>query len=416
MRIAIETLGTRGDVQPYLALAKALQFRGHVVQLAGPVQFAGMAEKHGVLYAPLPGEFLALLDTPEGKAAVAGGRGFKAGVTLLKYVRPLIHRLLNEEWQAVQQFAPDLIIYHPKSIAAPHMAEVLGIAHVLASPLPGFTATSAFPSPMLPFASLGPLNRVSHMLAIRGANMLFGKTLQQWRAGSLGLPGKFGPRRPDATLYAYSKHVVPVPRDWGDDVLVSGYWFLDEPDWSMPAELAGFLAAGEAPVYIGFGSMPGLNPDVLAEAAIGALAKTNKRGLLAIGGGALSVGSTIPEHVHIIRTAPHSELFGYVRATVHHGGAGTTAASIRACIPTTLCPFFGDQPFWARRIVDLGVGPAPLDRKTLDIDQFAAALRAMDDPGMMERARSLGSSLLAEDGIGTAADFLERGFAPAINR
>lgn len=91
------------------------------------MQFAGMAEQHGVPYAPLPGEFLALLDTPEGKAAVAGGKGFSAGLKLLKYVRPLMRRLLDTEWQAVQQLAPDLIVYHPKSVAAPHMAEALGI-------------------------------------------------------------------------------------------------------------------------------------------------------------------------------------------------------------------------------------------------------------------------------------------------
>ena len=144
MRIAIETLGTRGDVQPYLALARGLLARGHDVQLAAPVQFGEMVAQH-VGFIPLPGEFLALMDTPEGKAAIAGGEGFAAGFKLLKYVRPLIRRLLDEEWNAVRDFRPDLILYHPKSLGSPSMATALNVPHVLASPLPGFTATSAFP-------------------------------------------------------------------------------------------------------------------------------------------------------------------------------------------------------------------------------------------------------------------------------
>ena len=162
MRVAIETLGTRGDVQPYIALALGLRNSGHDVQLAAPVQFSDMVRERGIAFAPLPGEFLELMDTPEGKAAIAGGRGFSAGFKLLKHVRPMMRGLLDAEWAAVRAFAPDAIIYHPKSIASPHMAEKLGVPAYLASPLPGFTPTSAFPSPMLPFASLGPLNRVSH--------------------------------------------------------------------------------------------------------------------------------------------------------------------------------------------------------------------------------------------------------------
>jgi sterol 3beta-glucosyltransferase len=406
MRVAIETLGTRGDVQPYLALARVLQERGHVVQLAAPAQFASLAAQNRVPFAPLPGEFLALLDTPEGKAAVSGGQGFSAGFKLLKHVRPLMRRLLETEWQAVKDFGPDMIVYHPKSVASPHMAQALGVPHILASPLPGFTPTAAFPSPMLPYASLGPLNWTSHLLAMHGADLLFGKMLREWRREALGLPSRFKFRMPNRTIYAYSKHVVPVPSDWTKDILVSGYWFLDEPSWTMPDGLASFLACGDRPVYVGFGSMPGLDPEALADTAMAALAQTGKRGLLAIGGGALKIRK-MPAHVHVIDTAPHGELFRHVSATVHHGGAGTTAASIRAGVPMTICPFFGDQPFWARRIVDLGIGPGPLDRKRLDVRQFAAALTAMEDPGMIARAIALGTKVQAEDGLQAVVSLLE---------
>jgi hypothetical protein len=212
MRVAIQTLGTRGDIQPYIALALGLLERGHEVQIAAPVQFEAMISGRGIAFAPLPGEFLALIDTPEGKAALAGSRGFGAGLKLLKHVRPLMRSLLDAEWAAVRAFAPDVIVGHPKSLAAPHMAEVLGCSYFLASPLPGFTPTAAFPNPMLPFASLGPLNRVSHTLVIRGSELLFGKLVREWREQVLGLARRHSASAPFVgTLYAYSPQVVPIP-------------------------------------------------------------------------------------------------------------------------------------------------------------------------------------------------------------
>lgn len=408
MRVAIQTLGTRGDVQPYVALALELIRRGHEVQIAAPVQFETMIRGRGIAFGALPGQFLALMDTPEGKAAIAGGRGFSAGFKLLKHVRPLMRDLLDAEWAAVKAFAPDVVIYHPKSIAAPHMAEALGCPFILASPLPGFTPTAAFPSPMLPFASLGPLNRVSHALAIKGPDFLFGKMIREWRETSVGLHGaRTSLGAPSGTLYAYSPQVVPVPPDWGRDVLVSGYWFLDSEDWRPDETLAAFLDAGEPPIYVGFGSMPGLDPQRLTALVIEALAKVGKRGLLATGGGALGSEST-SSHVHTFAGAPHDKLLPRVGATVHHGGAGTTAASLRAGKPAAICPFFGDQPFWARRIVELGAGPPTLDRKTLSAESLAAAIAAMDDPQMRNRAAALGAAIRQEDGVAAAAGFIER--------
>lgn len=408
MRISIQTLGTRGDVQPYLALTQGLMRRGHELQLAAPAQFADLVQASGVRFAPLPGEFLALLDTPEGKAAVAGGQGFSAGFKLLKQVKPMMRRLLDEEWDVARAFRPDLIIYHPKSLAAPHIAERLDIPALLASPLPGFTPTRAFASPLLPVDSLGPLNRLSHLLMMRSADLLFGKMLGQWRETALGLAGRLAKVEAAATLYAYSRHVLPVPQDWdAQRVLVAGYWFLDSgADWQMPAAMAQFLAAGDKPVYVGFGSMPGVDAGKLARTVIEGLALAGKRGLLATGGGALQL-TEIPPHVHLIASAPHDRLFAHVSATFHHGGAGTTGAALRAGLPTLTCPFFGDQPFWGRRIAALGAGPKPLDRRSLSAERLAAALSAMDEPQMRLRAHALGAKIRQEDGVGRAVDFIE---------
>jgi sterol 3beta-glucosyltransferase len=404
MRIAIQTLGTRGDVQPYLALARGLLARGHAVQLAGPVQFEALARQHEVPYHGLPAEFLNLLDTPEGKAAIAGGSGFSAGFKLLKHVRPMMRVLFEAEWDGVRSFAPDMIVHHPKSLASPYMAAALYVPLLLASPLPGFTPTSAFPSPILPFASLGPLNRASHWLMSGSAQVMFGKDMRAWQRTAMGR--ELQPRRTSGTLYAYSRHVVPVPADWGSDVAVTGYWFLDQPEWAPDPALAGFLARGDKPIYVGFGSMPGLDPERTTETIVAALAACGKRGVLLRGGGALG-GAASAEHVHVIDGAPHDRLLPLMAAAIHHGGAGTTGAALRAGLPNAICPFFGDQPFWARRVAELGAGPPALDRKSLSVESLSIAIRAMDEAAMRRRAAEIGTAIREEDGVAAALGFIE---------
>lgn len=411
MRISIHTLGTRGDTQPYLALARGLRERGQEVLLVAPAQFADMAAAEGIAFAALPAEFLAVLDSPEAKAMLGkSGAGFGAGFKLLKHYRHLMRGLLDAEWEAARAFSPDSILFHPKALGAPHIATKLDVPLFLASPLPGFTPTAAFPTPVLPFASLGPLNRMSHALMIHGGNMLFSGTVRAWRADALGLPARGKPRPSAGTLYGYSSHVLPKPTDWGSDIAVTGYWFLDSPDWSPDADLAAFLASGEPPVYVGFGSMPGSDPERLTRLVVEGLRRAGKRGLLATVGGALGrVGAS--EHVHVIAGAPHDKLFPLMGATLHHGGAGTTGAALRAGKPTAICPFIGDQSFWARRVVTLGVGPQPLDKRKMTADELAAAFLAMDDPRMRARAADLGAAISAEDGVASAVGFIEQRLA-----
>ncbi len=412
MRVAIETLGTRGDVQPYLALALGLIARGHEVQLAAPAQFADLAAEHGVPFAALPGEFLALLDTPEAKAAITGGKGFSAGVKLLKPMRPLMKRLLDEAWRAANSFQPDVLVYHPKALGAPDMAAALGVPHVLASPIPGFTPTAAFPTPMLPFRSLGPFNRMSHAFAIHAARLLFAKDLKAWRHNTLQLTGKTTRRPPAGTLYAYSPAVLPVPNDWGPEVRVTGYWFLDSPEWQADEALEAFLNAGSPPVYFGFGSMPGVNAAAMRDVILEALDITGKRGLLTVGGGA--IGPDKASHrAFFLTSAPHDRLLPRTHAAVHHGGAGTTAASLRAGLPTQSVPFFGDQPFWGRRVATLGAGPAPLDRRNLSAVGLAEALVAMDAPAMRASAARLAAAIETDRGVASAIELLEALHSPS---
>ncbi len=408
MRVAIHTLGTRGDVQPYLGLAREFRAKGHEVLLIAPAQFARSAAAERLAFAPLPAAFLDMLDAPETKDVLGrSGTGFGAGFKLIKHYRHLMRDLLDAEWEAARAFHPDTILFHPKALGAPHIAKKLDVPLFLASPLPGFTPTTAFPTPILSVRSLGPLNRMSHALMIHGGSVICSNTVRDWRVDTLGLPARGKPAPRAGSLYGYSPHAVPKPSDWGRDVAVTGYWFLNTPDWQPDADLTAFLKAGEPPVYVGFGSMPGLDPVHLTQVVVEGLRRAGKRGLLATAGGALGPLETTSD-LHVIAGAPHDCLFPHVHSTLHHGGAGTTGAALRAGKPTATCPFFGDQPFWARRIVGLGVGPKPLDKKRLTADDFTTAIRAMDDEPMRARAAALGDLIEQDPGVSAAVAFVEK--------
>ena len=360
-------------------------------------------------FAHLPGEFLTLMETPEFKATLAGSAGFTAGFKMLKQFRPIARRQLTAEWKAAERFKPDLIIYHPKAIGVPSIGEKLHCPTVLASPLPGFTPTGKFASPMVPFRSVGLLNRLTHMVMADGADALFKSMISDWRVSELGLSAKPAHRlRQQATLYAYSPVVIPVPDDWPASVAVTGYWFLDDDsDWRPDAALTTFLDAGDPPVYVGFGSVPGLDPVVLTKAVVDALRNAGKRGVLATGGGAL-LGNVMAGHIHVIDGAPHDKLFSLMAACIHHGGAGTTAAALRAGRPQVICPFFGDQPFWARRMTELGVATDPLPLKQITAERLTFhILKATNNPAMSRRARAVASAVTSEDGVTNAMDSLK---------
>ncbi|MCP4593378.1 MAG: glycosyltransferase family 1 protein, partial [bacterium] len=157
--------------------------------------------------------------------------------------------------------------------------------------------------------------------------------------------------------------MAPKPSDWGEQAHVTGYWFLDHvSDWQPPADLVRFLESGPPPVYVGFGSMMSRRAEQTTRITLDALKQSGQRGLIATGWGALSQ-SDLPDEVFLIESVPHDWLFPRTAAVVHHGGAGTTGAGLRAGVPGIVVPFGGDQPFWARRVEALGVGPAPIPRK-----------------------------------------------------
>jgi sterol 3beta-glucosyltransferase len=209
-------------------------------------------------------------------------------------------------------------------------------------------------------------------------------------------------------LHGFSAHVVPRPADWPDHAAISGFWHLErQADWQPGAALEDFLAAGEPPVYVGFGSMAGKDPARLTKIVLEALQEAAVRGILASGWGGLAA-QDLPESVFQIDHAPHDWLFPRMSAVVHHGGAGTTAAGLRAGRPAVVCPFMGDQPFWASRVSALGAGPEPIPQKKLTAGGLAAAIRAaLRNDKYQENALALGGKIRLEDGVSTAVSMIE---------
>lgn len=421
MRVLITTIGSRGDVQPYVALGEGLRAAGHAVTVCTSVRFEDLVRRRGLGYAYLSDDLIALIETPLGRGAVEDMgslvSGIKTAARLLRQTGPIQRALLADGWAAARAVQPDLIVYNTKMMGALHYAEKLDIPAVMAVLFPQFVPTAAFPTIGFPRWPLGGwYNRLTYAVVLAIAGRVGRSYVREWRAAH-GLRSR--PRGADLlhasdgshvpVLHGLSPHVVPEPSDWPPEAASTGYWFLRRPsDWTPPPALEAFLEAGPPPVYVGFGSMAGREPGRKARLVVEVLRRVGLRGVLATGWGGLAP-SDLPETVHALDQAPHDWLFPRVAAVVHHGGAGTTAAGLRAGRPTVVCPFFGDQPFWGGRIRDLGVGSAPIPQKRLTAGRLAAALREVtSSPSIRRRAEALGAAIRREDGVARAVRLLER--------
>jgi UDP:flavonoid glycosyltransferase YjiC (YdhE family) len=404
--------GSRGDIQPCSALGRALADRGHTVRLIASGVYAPLAA--GLEFAPLSVDPAHVLQTDEGQAWLAGGRNplrFVAGFK--RILGPIVERILAETLDACA--GADLILYPTLGFVGHHIAEHLGIAEALIHFQPSRT-TRAFPHPLMRHAF--GANRLSFGAVDQLGWQLLRPFVNPWRREVLGLPklplrGPMHRVRDVPVLCCFSEVVVPRPADWPSNVHLTGYWFLDEPAWTPSAALAEFLAGGPPPVYVGFGSMVPRDPEEMLRVVRSALCRAGLRGVVTGGawretGTLTNAAATGDDALFLIEDVPHSWLFPRVAAVVHHGGAGTTAAGLRAGTPTVVCPFFGDQLFWGERVAALGAGPPPLPVKGLDARTLAARVSAaVGDPGIRTRAAVAGRRIRAEDGIGRACAILE---------
>jgi sterol 3beta-glucosyltransferase len=420
MKVLVITVGSRGDVQPYVALGKGLQAAGHAVTVATCASFEPFITEHGLDYGYLSDDFLKLIDSAEGRAAMDDSTGVigaaKTNIRLARQANPINRGLMLDAWEAARKVDPDVVVYHPKALAGPHIAEKFGVPAVLALPVPSVVPTGDFPVTGMPDLPLGRwYNRQTYRLVEAGFRM-YDKMVNTFRQESLGLARTAGAamatRLPDGSpipvLHGISKHVLPRPADWPEHVHLTGYWFLDGPgDWQPPAELVDFLDAGDPPVYVGFGSMAGRDPRRMTDIVVEGLRLADVRGIIATGWGGLEPGD-LPDTVLRIAQAPHDWLFPRVSAVVHHGGAGTTAAALRAGRPSVICPFIVDQFGWGRQVAALGAGSAPVPQKKLTPQRLAGAIREVTTNGEIRAtAAELGRRIDEEDGVADAVAKIE---------
>lgn len=425
MRITIIATGSRGDVEPYVALGRGLKRAGHEVRLLTHQDFEPLVGAQGLELWPVAGKVQEIAQSSEMRDRLEGG-SFLAIMSQMAKEARREGLAFAEAGLAASQDADLLLGGLGGLFVGVALAEKLGIPFLQAYYIP-LTPTSAFPSFLargLPSWAGGALNRLSYHLARQVLWQGFRSADGAAREQVLGLPAAsfWGPfqaelLRGTPVLYGYSPAVIPKPPDWAANVHVTGYWFLDPADdWTPPPELATFLTDGPPPVYVGFGSMSSRNPEETAEMILRALAQSGQRAVMLAGWGGLRA-QTVPDTVFTVDSVPFSWLFPRMAAVVHHGGAGTTAAGLRAGVPSIVVPFFGDQPFWGQRVEDLGVGPEPIPRKRLTAESLAQALRrAVTDETMRQRAADLGARIRAEDGIANAVAIvrqMERGARPS---
>ncbi len=406
MKIMLLTLGSRGDIQPYTAIGKVLRARGHDVVVCTSRDAGDMVTGAGLRLRRLGVDIRALVSGPEAAAAVTSLAGRLRAFGQAE--KELLDQL-PEMWRIGMEEAPEIILYNSKGILAPYLARALGGKAVPVFLQPGFFATGEIPPFVLTAHHLGRFgNRLGHkavLAALRASNEAV-----TWFSGI-----ETGPRLDPLAgwgaggcrLHAYSPTLSPPPGDLPREDRVTGYPFSQPESWDPDPDLAAFLRAGPAPVYVGFGSMPGINPEAQTRTVLAALAACGQRGIIATGWGGLA-RLRHDEDVFFLKEAPHTWLFPRVAAVVHHGGSGTTHEGLRWGRPTVICPLLLDQPYWGRQVETLGAGPPPLPMRSLDATALAAAIeRALSEP-VQARASALGAALEAEDGCTRIADLLEQ--------
>lgn len=415
--IVIFTIGTHGDVRPCVALGRGLQQAGYPVRIATSENFASLVRGAGLDFSPLTADFQAMLEADRGIADQGLNLRAMARIFREKYAAWAANWV--EEGRAASEGAGLLIGVSNSTLLAKALSEALRIPFAIARLQP------LTPSRIMPPMVLSGSGRNLEAVLNLGAHYLLFQLV--WGVMRPAINGIVRPqlglrRYPRSGPYlfrrelhrakvinGFSSEIVERPVDWPESSQVTGYWFLDEPEWSPSEELRTFLAAGSQPIYVGFGSMVTGDAAEFTRTIVDAIRKSGQRAIVSTGwGGLQGFCDEDKKQIFFLKSAPHDQLLPLVAAAVHHGGAGTTAAAARAGIPSVIVPFYGDQPFWAKRLARRGVAPPAVNRKSLTAETLAAAIIASLMPEMVRRAAAMGKSIRAEDGIGEAIRWLRR--------
>jgi sterol 3beta-glucosyltransferase len=396
--ITILCAGSRGDFQPYIALAQELKKLGKEVRIVGGKSFEDFIKGYDIGFYLLSTDYqTADIDPKMLQAAQSSDNPLKMLLTFNK-MKNYVLGLTEEMYYACE--GSELIIYHPRATIGYFAGEMLGIPSVLAAPFPMHKTKEV--ASVIAYGKTRMPIKLSYTLL---QSML-------WMAGKTGvtafLKKKNGKLPKDFTcpfekvdkrhpaIVSCSNFVFPRPADWNDNIHQYGYWFVEEkPGYTPSKELSDFLAKGVKPVYIGFGSTFNTSQkDETIKLIIDALNKCGKRGIIC---GMDNIGK-LPENIMALRSIPHTWLFERVSAVVHHGGAGTTAAGFKAGVPSIIVPFSNDQFAWAHRAFDLGVGSKPIYRKNLTSDKLSAAIEFALGDNIIANSKALGKKIASENG------------------
>jgi sterol 3beta-glucosyltransferase len=412
MRVLIATAGGRGDVAPLTGLAAAIGAAGHGVTITTSDEYESLVVGCGLEFRPLPGTHGMFGDPRWMQGSSGPGRAVSMIRALAEHVRTVNKAVLA----VVRQEAPDVLaLTGITAVSRSDVAEGLGLPGMELQFLPAHPTTD-FPPSVLAGRSFGRLGN-------RAAGTALWTTVALVAAGSvreirreLGLPRRRIREvlsRPGASpwpvFHGFSPAVVPRPADWPDSYEVTGYWWPLRPaGWSPPPELEEFLASGPPPVFFGFGDMTPKDPGDFIELATAAGRQAGVRQVIQAGQTA-PARQQPPGDLIVIGDVPHDWLFPRVAAVVHHAGAGTAAAGMRAGIPAVTVPVIADQPFWAARLAALGLAPPPIPSRQLSVDVLTAAIRdAVTRPSYRTRAEALSRRLASEDGAAPVIQLLAR--------
>ena len=402
-RILIATYGSEGDTRPFTALAAGLIEHGFDVLVCGEESGAEMARRHHVPFRALEGDLQGIMATGEmGAQALRRSDGGLTGLTVFhrlarRHTEAWIEALVDEASRSDVVIGSGLATY-----AAVTAAQVTGTTFVGASPVP-ITPTRAYPSVFaIPGTVPRRLNRISHEIGARALWTAFRRPTNQARDG-YGLDGLRFEWTEIPILYGFSP-ALPAPPDWHDRIVVCGDWSLPPSEVWDPPQHHRLFAAGEPPVYVGFGSMAGFD----AADLVGTVVAWTRRSPRDRRRGGRRPDSTCRRASLTIDRAPHSWLLPQCSLAIHHCGAGTTHAVARAGIPSVPMPFIADQPFWARLLRERGLATRALHWKRVTEEAVREAVVEAADAGMRAVTESISIEMADEDGIGAAVSALRR--------
>jgi sterol 3beta-glucosyltransferase len=421
MKIAITAVGTRGDLQPFIALGLGLKAAGHEVLIVSSKNEAAFVQDYGLDFFALNVDIQKIMEGDDIKDMAKGNNPIKFIVSHLKgskKMKALMVATQAEIWEACQDV--DVIIFHPGMPIGFFIAKQLGKISVLANPFP-VVSTSDYPSILFyTMPRLGKAFKVfTHFIfqklfwaLSKPAIKQFWNTAVKTKMDFSVSPIQQQIQSGMPVINGYSELLFSHSKKWSKNISTTGSWLIETAkDFTPPEALVQFIEKGEPPVYIGFGSMKDVDSfsttlKMIAEA----LAITKQRAVVALGWSKLNNDEPIPENIFLLGSIPHSWLFPKMKMVVHHGGAGTTAAGLTAGKPTIIIPHNADQPAWGLRVYELGVGAKSIKKTKLTKDNLATAILFASQPEIVVNAVKLGEKLRKEKGVEKAVRILESSF------